>query len=46
MQLCQKPKNFSELFAAVSKSSLNFKRFEKKMALLHYLFLRLRAPKT
>ena len=30
MQLSKKQKNFSEFFAAFSKSRLNFKHFEKK----------------
>ena len=38
MQLSQKPKTFSRLFRAFSKSSLNFEHFQKKED-AHSLFI-------
>ena len=46
MQLSQKQKTFSQFLAALLKSRLNFKYFEKKMTLLAFVFRTLRTPKT
>ena len=46
MQLSQKQKSFSQFLAALLKSRLNFKYFEKKMTLLAFVFRTLRTPKT
>ena len=46
MQLSQKQKTFAQLFAAFLKSITNFKYFEKKMTLKHFVFSKLRTPKT
>ena len=39
MQLSKKQKTFSEFFVELSKSKLNFKHFEKKMTVIHFVFL-------
>ena len=46
MQLSQKQKKFSELFAASLKSTISFQCFEKKMTLIDLLFPKLQTPKT
>ena len=46
IQLSQKQKPFSEFFSAFSKSVLIFEYFEKKMALIDFIFSKLRTPKT
>ena len=46
MQLSQKQKKFSELFAASLKSTISFQCFEKKMTLRDLLFPKLGTPKT
>ena len=46
MQLCKKQNFFSQFFAEFLKSRLNFKNFEKKMALTGFVFPKLRTPKT
>ena len=43
--LSQKRKTFSELFAAFSKSTLNFAHFQKKTTLIADAFLELPSPK-
>ena len=46
MQLSQKQKIFLNFFAALLKSSLNFKYFEKEDDVDRFLFLKLRPRKT
>ena len=46
IQLSQKQKTVSLVFAAFLKSSCNFERLEQKMVLLAFVFLKLRPPKT
>ena len=46
MQLSQKVKKFSEFFLAFPKSRLNIEHFQKKMALIAYLFVTLRPAKN
>ena len=46
MELSQKQKTFSEVFAAFLKSYLNFERFEKKLTLIAFVFSKLRTAKT
>ena len=47
MQLSRKQKAFSQFFAAVLKSNLNFKHFQKKkMSLIADVFPKLRTPKN
>ena len=46
MQLYQKEKTFSHFFPAFPKSKLIFEQFEKKEALIDYVFPKLRTPKT
>ena len=41
MHLTQKQKTFSEFFTAFFESPLNFERFQKKMTLIAYVFLKL-----
>ena len=45
MKLYQKKKHFLNFFTFF-KSRLNFKRFEKKMTLIAYVFLKLRNVKN
>ena len=45
MYLSQKQKDFSKLFCAFFKSTLNFKHFQKKITLIVYVFPKLRTPK-
>ena len=44
MHLSQKQKEFSELFCAFSKSTLNFEHFQTKMTLIAYVFPKLGTP--
>ena len=46
IQLSQKQKTVSLVFAAFLKSSCNFERLEQKMVLLAFVFSKLRPPKT
>ena len=47
MQLSRKQKAFSQFFAAVLKSNLNFEHFQKKkMSLIADVFPKLRTPKN
>ena len=46
IQLYQKLKTFSQFFSALPKSKLIFEQFEKKEALIDYVFPKLRTPKT
>ena len=46
MQLSQKQKGLSHLFAEFLNSRLNFKHFERKMTLRDSVFSKLRTPKT
>ena len=46
MELSQKQKTFSEVFAAFLKSYLNLERFEKKLTLIAFVFSKLRTAKT
>ena len=43
--LSQKQKTFSQLFSALSKCTLNFDHFQKKMTLIAYAFPKLPSPK-
>ena len=45
MHLFQKQKTFSEFFCAYLKLPLNIEHFQKKMALIVYVFSKLRSPK-
>ena len=42
MHLAQKQNIFSEFFTAFSESALNFEKFQKKMALIAYVFPKLK----
>ena len=42
MHLAQKQNIFSEFFSAFSESALNFEKFQKKMALIAYVFPKLK----
>ena len=42
MHLSQKQKSFSKFFSAFSETSLNFEKFQKKMALIAYVFPKLK----
>ena len=44
MKLSQKQITFSQFFARVLKSRLNFKNFEKKMTLIDFVISKLRTP--
>ena len=46
MHLSQKQNVFSELFSAFSESALNFEHFQKKMALIPYVFPKLTTMKN
>ena len=46
MTLSQKKKTFSRVFSEFLKSRLNFGHFEKKMALIDFVFPKLRSLKT
>ena len=47
MQLSRKQKAFSQFFAAVLKSNLNFEHFQKKkMSLIAHVFPKLGTPKN
>ena len=46
MHLSQKQKIFSQLFSAFSESPLNFEHFQKKMALIPYVFPKLTTMKN
>ena len=46
MQLSEKEKTFSQLFAPFLKSNLNFERFETEMPLIAFIFPKLRTLKT
>ena len=46
IQLSQKQITFSQFLAAILKSSLNFKHFEKQMTLTAFVFTKLQTPKT
>ena len=43
--LSQKENTFSQFFSALSKSTLNFEHFQKKMTLIADVFPQLRSPK-
>ena len=45
-QLSQKQKAFAQFFLPVSKSTLTFEHFQKKMTLIADLFPKLRTPKN
>ena len=45
MLLSQKEEDFSEFFWGLSKSTLNFEYFRKKIKLIIYIFRKIRAPK-
>ena len=45
MHLSQKPKIFSELFAAFFESLLNLQHFQKKITLIAYVFPKLTTTK-
>ena len=45
MHLSKKQKNFSQIFVAVFKSTVNFQNFRKTMTLIAYVFPKLRTPK-
>ena len=45
MHLSQKQKFFSEFFSAFFESALNSEHFQKKMALIAYVFPKLRTTK-
>ena len=45
MHLSQKQNIFSEFFSAFFENALNFKRFQKKMTLITYLFPKLPTTK-
>ena len=45
MHLSQKQRKFSELFCAFSKFTTNFQHFKKKIALIAYVFPKLRSTK-
>ena len=46
VQLSQKEKFFSQFFAEVFKSTLNFKHFETKINLIDFVFSKSQTPKT
>ena len=46
MQLYPEQKTFSHFFSLFQKSKLNFNQFEKKEALIHFVYRKLRTPKT
>ena len=46
MHLSQKQKTFSQFLGGFSKSTLNFKYCEKKMATRDFVIPKLRTPKT
>ena len=45
MHLSQTESDFSQFFYGFSKSTLNFEYFRKKITLVIYVFLKIRAPK-
>ena len=45
MDLSQKQSIFSEFFSAFFEFALNFEYFQKKMALIAYVFAKLQTPK-
>ena len=45
MQLSQEQKTFSHFFSLFLNSSLKFEHFQKKMALIIFVFSELRTPK-
>ena len=45
MHLSEKPKIFSQFFAAFSESALNFEHFQTKMTLIAYVFPKLPTTK-
>ena len=45
MNLSQKQKAFLQLFCPFLKCTLNFKHFQKKIALIAYVFRKVRTPK-
>ena len=45
MLLSQKQKSTSNFFCAILKFTLNFEHFQKKMAIIAYVFPKLRTPK-
>ena len=46
MQLYPEQKTFSHFFSSFQKSKLNFDQFEKKEALINFVYRKLRTPKT
>ena len=46
MQLSQKQLSFAHFFAAFFKSAMNFNYFEKKVAVIDFVFPKLWTPKT